>query len=85
LDIVLYDQIYHRHFPLNNIPQFLTIQHLKELLKASKAILDIEWDGIYFCTFDSLAPLSEYVPLEELDINSGLHMVLKTSKYFMVY
>jgi len=80
LDISLHDQLHHRHFPLNNIPQFLTIFYLKDLLKASKAINDINWDEIYFCKFDSLAPLPENVPLEELDIQNGLHMTLKTTR-----
>jgi len=57
--------------PLTNIPRFLTIQNLKQILQASTAVKlppGKSWEDVFFCRYDNLTPLKEDKPLEQLGI-----------------
>jgi len=75
LDFIVYNRLDNgTEIPLTNIPTFLTLSNLKDLLKASAAVIvptQKSWDEIYFCKYDKLTPLREDQPLEALGVKSG--------------
>lgn len=59
--------------PLKNIPPYLTLRSIKDLLKASSAVKippEHNWDDVYFCKYDCVIPLNEDQPMELL-VKSG--------------
>jgi len=75
LDFDVHNQLDNgERIPLKNIPQFFTLSNLKNLLHASSTVTlppSKNWDDIFFCMYDNLAPLREDRSLESLDIQSG--------------
>jgi len=60
--------------PLTNIPTFLTLSNLKDLLKASAAVkvpAQKSWNEIVFSKYDNLTPLREDQSLAALGVKSG--------------